>query len=245
MVSSIIYVPLTMVIVQMTLKTEKKNKCSRKDIDKTEHVFYTCSYIKENNPIMQYERQVIRMEAILESYYADNAKKLHNMVDKILSRLGFAGLVDCEDFYSLANEVFVDVMRRYEESQSFEGFLYSCLSNKFKTEMTKRNRQKRQADQMCVSIDTPVGEEEGITLGDVIADEFSVESSIFEENEACYSERVSFYLNRLSRLQREVLRLSSIGYLPGEIKAELHINEKQYSDCCKAIHSYRNISILF
>ena len=30
-----------------------------------------------------------------------------------------------------------------------------------------------------------------------------------------------------------------------EIKNELHISEKQYFDCCAAIHSYRNVSVLF
>lgn len=185
------------------------------------------------------------MEAILHLYYENNAKKLHSMVDRILARLGFAGLVDCEDFYSLANEVFADVIRRYEDSQSFDSFLYSCLSNRFKTEMTKQNRQKRQADRMCVSIDTPLGDDEDMTLKDVIPDTFCVERNVFEESTEGYSERVSFYLNRLSALQRKVLKLSAIGYSPVEIREALHINEKQYSDCDRAIHAYRNISLLF
>ena len=52
------------------------------------------------------------------------------------------------------------------------------------------------------------------------------------------------YLSRLSVLQKEVLRLTSIGFTPNEILEELHINKKQYEDCYNAIHSYRNISIL-
>ena len=78
------------------------------------------------------------MEAIINAYYTKDAKKLHKMVDKILIKLKFN--VDNEDFYSLANEVFVDVIKRYDNSKSFDGFLYSCLTNKFKTEMTRRNR---------------------------------------------------------------------------------------------------------
>ena len=61
-----------------------------------------------------------------------------------------------DDFYSLANEVFVDVMARYDDSQSFDAFLYSCLLNKVKTEMTRRNCEKRKADRMSISIDTPL-----------------------------------------------------------------------------------------
>ena len=85
---------------------------------------------------------------ILNTYYADNAKKLHKTVDKILCRFGGLSGKDTDDFYSLANEVFTDVMKRYDYKQSFDGFLYSCLSNKIMTEITRRNREKRKADRM-------------------------------------------------------------------------------------------------
>lgn len=190
-------------------------------------------------------KRCINMEQILIAYYADNAKKIHSMVDKILLKFGGLSDKDLDDFYSLANEVFVDVMRRYDNSQSFDGFLYSCLFNRIKTEMSRRNREKRKVDKMSISIDTPIGDDENYTVGDMIAGDFSVEKEIFEKNEDGYSNRILLYLSRLSGLQKEVLRLNIAGYLPGEIKEELHINEKQYTDCCAAIHSYRNISVLF
>ncbi len=185
------------------------------------------------------------MEQILNTYYADNAKKLHNTVDKILLKFGGLSNKDLDDFYSLANEVFVDVMKRYDDSQSFDGFLYSCLLNKIKTEMTRRNCEKRKADRMSISIDTPIGDEEGLTIGDTLADKFSIEKELFEKSEEGYSNRMLQYLSRLSTLQKEVLRLNIAGYLPGEIREKLHISEKQYADCYAAIHSYRNVSVLF
>ena len=182
------------------------------------------------------------MEAIINSYYNNNAQKLHKMIDKIIFRLKFN--VDNEDFYSLGNEIFIDVINRYDGKQQFDGFLYSCLIKKFKTEMTRRNRQKRQADKMAVSIETPIGENENTTLSDIIADKNTIEKMFFEENEDTYSAEMQKYLSRLSVLQREVLRLISIGFDPNEILTELHINKKQYEDCYNAIHSYRNKSIL-
>ena len=182
------------------------------------------------------------MEKIILSYYEDNAKKMRTMIDKILFRLKFN--VDNEDFYSLGNEVFLDVLNRYDGKQDFDGFLYSCLVRKFKTEMTRRNRYKRQADRMAISIDSPVGEDENMTLSDIIADKDTIEKIFVEENEDTYSAEMQRYLSRLSILQREVLRLISIGFNPNEILTELHINKKQYDDCYNAIHSYRNISIL-
>ena len=182
------------------------------------------------------------METIIKSYYKNNAKKLHNMVDRILFKLRFD--VDNEGFYSLANEIFVDALNRYDGKQDFDGFLYSCLVNKFKTEMTRRNRYKRQADRMSVSIDTPIGDKENSTIGDLLADKDTIEKIFFEEREETYSDKMKNYLGRLSILQREVLRLISIGFEPNEILAELHINKKQYEDCYNAIHAYRNTSIL-
>ena len=181
------------------------------------------------------------MDIIINSYYENNAKKLHKMVDKVLFKLKFD--VDNEDFYSLANEIFVDVIKRYDKSQDFDGFLYSCLINKFKTEMTRRNRQKRKGDNNSISIDTPIGDG-NFTIGDTIASKSTIEKEFFEEREESYSKEMCRYLGRLSNLQKEVLRLISIGFMPSEILEELHINKKMYDDCYNAIHSYRNISVL-
>lgn len=185
------------------------------------------------------------MEKLLRTYYDDNAKRLREMVDRILLKFGGLSDKDMDDFYSLANEVFVTVMKKYDGSQPFEPFLYSCLLNRIKTEMTRRNREKRRADRMSVSIDMPVGDDEDSAIGDVIADDFTIEKILFENSEEGYSQRMLLYLSRLSTLQREVLKLNAEGYLSGEIKEELHIDEKQYANCCAAIHSYRNISVLF
>ena len=115
------------------------------------------------------------MDQVLNTYYANNAKKLHSTVDKILLKFGGLSNKDLDDFYSLANEVFVDVLRRYDGSQSFDGFLYFCLSNKIKTEITRRNREKRKVDRMSIPIDAPIGDDENSTVGDMIADDFNIE----------------------------------------------------------------------
>lgn len=177
-------------------------------------------------------------------YYADNAKQLCSLVDKILFKLRFVE-VDKHDFYSLANEIFMYAIRDYDTSKSFDVFLYSCLYKKFCTEMTRRNREKRKADKMSISIDTPIGDDENSTIGDMIADDNAIENILFERQEDGYSGKMIRYLDRLSVLQKEVLRLNIAGYLPNEIREELHISEKQYADCYAAIHSYRNVSVLF
>lgn len=185
------------------------------------------------------------MEQILNEYYKDNARKLRRTVDRILLNFGGLSDKDTDDFYSLANEVFADTIKRHDKSQPFDVFLYSCLSNRIKTEMTNRNREKRRADRLSISIDMPINEDGDTTVGDMIVDDFSVEREALDGKEEEYSKRMVMYLGKLSKLQKQVLELNAAGYLPGEIREELHITEKQYADCYAAIHSYRNISVLF
>lgn len=202
------------------------------------------------------------MEPIVSLYYEDHAKKLCGMVDTILFRLHFTG-VDKDDFYSLANEVFLYAVRDYDASQPFDAFLYSCLYKKFCTEMTGRIRDKRCSkiktkeknesgevvERMVilpdVSLDSPVSDDENATIGDMIVDERTIERELFEKNERGYSRKMLLYLSRLSNLQKEVLKRSVAGFLPQEIREELHLSEKQYDDCYAAIRSYRNVSVLF
>ena len=180
---------------------------------------------------------------LVDSYFKNDGKVLYGLIDKVLFKLKFD--VEKNDFYSLGSEIFLDALCRYDETQDFNGFLYSCLMNKFKTEMTRRNRQKSQGDNNSISIDTPIGDDGNYTIVDTIASKSTIEKEFFEEREEGYSREMCRYLSRLSSLQKEVLRLISIGFMPSEILEELHINQKMYEDCYQAIHSYRNISLLF
>ena len=190
------------------------------------------------------KRACEKHEDLVDLYFKNDGKVLYGLIDKVLFKLKFD--VEKSDFYSLGSEIFLDALCRYDETQDFNGFLYSCLMNKFKTEMTRRNRQKRQGDNNSISIDTPVGDGDGnFTIGDTISSKTTIEKEFFEEREESYSKEMCRYLGRLSNLQKEVLRLISIGFMPSEILEELHINQKMYEDCYQAIHSYRNISLLF
>ena len=183
------------------------------------------------------------MDQILNEYYKDNAKKLHKVADKILQKFGGLSDKDYQDFYSLANEVFVDVLKRYDGTRSFDTFLYSCLCNKFKSEITARHRSKRVSNMNCVSLDTPIKADSDITIGDTIKSDYSLEKEVFK-NEYQYSEKVIQYLDRLSFIQKEVLNCIILGYTVNEILNTLHITQKQYSDCYSAIYSPKNTAIL-
>lgn len=203
---------------------------------------------------------MVVLDEIVQSYYANNARKLHKVVDKVLLALHFID-VDKEEYYSLANEVFTKAIHNYDHSKPFDKFIYSCLYKKFCTDMTGQTRNKR-----CTKIkvaekdlngnivtkvkiihdermDRPVSDENDSTFGELIKDKKTVESELFGE-EIGYSNKMNRYLDRLSILQKKVLMLRSINYSPDEIMQELHINKRQYDDCIAGIKSPRNIKLL-
>lgn len=183
---------------------------------------------------------------ILDTYYSNNARKLHNMVDKILLKFGGLSDKDLDDFYSLANEVFVDVMKRYDYEQSFDGFLYSCLSNKIMSEITKRNREKRKADRMSISLDITNESEEECSLLDFIPSDFDTFEEVVKRQEnQQYQDKVQQYILRLSNMQVNILNLLIDGYKPNEIKHVLEISSKEYTDNLQIMRSYENVKILF
>lgn len=185
------------------------------------------------------------MEEMIAAYYENNAGKLRRMVERILLKFGKLSEWDLDEFYSLANEVFADVIERYDGERSFDAFLYSCLFNRIKTELTRMNREKRRADRLAVPIDTYIDEEGDLTLGDIIAGDFLIEREVLEKSEEGYSRRTKLYLSRLSKMQKDVLCLYADGYSPDEVREKLRISKRQYTDCQEAIHSYRNTSVLF
>lgn len=191
------------------------------------------------------------LKSVVEKYFADNAKQLYNMVDKILFKLRFTN-VDKNDFYSLANEVFMYVIRDYDSSKSFDGFLYSCLYKKICTEMTNRRRDKRctkitieeknEKGEVVektvvlpdISLYTPIGDDENSSIGDLIADEKTIEKELFEEKKE-WKKEVNEYLNSLSPLQRKIAFLLSDNNTPSEICEELHITIKHFENSMKRI----------
>jgi len=183
---------------------------------------------------------------ILDIYYADNAKKLHRVVDRILSKFGGLTYKDTDDFYSLANVVFVDVIKKYDGEQSFGGFLYSCLSYKIMSEISKRNCEKRKADRLSISVNATNNKGEDYSLLDCIPSDFDTfeEASKRQEN-GQYQDKVQCYISKLSNQQINILNLLIDGYKPFEIRRILELSKKEYADNMQIMRSYENVKVLF
>ncbi len=183
---------------------------------------------------------------ILDIYYADNAKMLHRVVDRILSKFGGLTYKDIDDFYSLANMVFADAIKRYDGEQSFDGFLYSCLSNKIMSEITKRNREKRKADRLSISLEATNDKGEDYSLLDSIPSDFDTfEEASRRQKNGQYCNKVQQYISKLSNQQVNILNLLIDGYKPFEIRRILDLSSKEYADNMQIMRSYENVRVLF
>lgn len=205
-----------------------------------------------------------QIDAVINNLYKNNAKELQRICNKEMIKFGGISNMDYDDFYSRVGYDISLAKDNFDSTKgkSFKDYIYGVIKLSIWKEMRHRNREKRQISIEVedkdvngeikkhkeyvsnISIDTPIGDKENYTISDMLFDEYTVENEIFDENEESYSNKMNQYLNRLSILQKEVLKLISIGFVPSEIINELHINKKQYDDCYAAIHSYRNISIL-
>ena len=203
------------------------------------------------------------MQSIINMYYENEAKKLHEMVDKVLRKLHFTD-IDKEDFYSLATDIFVnEVIPNYNPEKSFESFLYTTLYKKFCTYMTRNTRNKRCTKVKVVEkdqygndviktkiipdkrLDAPVNGDEDSVLEDMISSNSTVEKEIFDSRMGSMSEKVEEYLNSLPELSRKIVELIMDDYSPKEIKTTLKLTDRQYQNSWNIIKSYEKRRILF
>lgn len=208
---------------------------------------------------------------ILESYYKVNedkpeesARKLHNIVDKILSQFGGITDFDREECYSIANlEITKYVNSQLEQGiedfdeNKFNGFMYFAISNKIKTYMTRKNRGKRcqivvtEEDGKEVkeyiyptSLDNLMTDDGETKYIDVIHSDFDIESSIDVGELLNLGENVIRYISSLGSVQRQIADLIMQGCNSTEIKEILHISDKEYNTYLSDMKEYEKRQLL-
>ena len=155
---------------------------------------------------------------------------------------------DYDDFYSVANLVLWQAYNSYDPKMGvkFEGFLHSCLSKKFKTELEYRHRQKRVLNQFAVSLDAASENDEDYCLLDCVASDFDTfEEVVRRQEKDQFQDKVQKYISRLSKQQIRILNMLMDGYKPNEIQQTLKISSKEYVKELHIMRSYENVKILF
>lgn len=158
------------------------------------------------------------------------------------------GQADYDDFYSVANLTLWKAYNAFDPDMgiSFEGFLYSCLQKKFKSELTHRHKSKRVLNYLAVSLDAVNDNGEEFSLMDVIPSDFDTFEEVMKEQEnGQYKDKIQEYISRLSKRQVNILNLMMDGFKPCEIKRMLSISSREYSDSMEAIRSYENVKVLY
>lgn len=206
------------------------------------------------------------MEEILNSYYANNAQKLRQIIHGILRKFGGISDKDYPDFYSVANDVFTDIVKhhRYDSTKgSFEGFLYRALQLGIMDECKRRNSGKRSAriEEMDeygnrimdeqgrpklvpiadLSLDAMAGEDGNMAMIDQIPSDFDMDMVLAERMSDDQDERVLAYLNSLPKIQRQILRMKMEDIPVHEIEERLGLSDREYRRQFRQITSFENI----
>lgn len=175
-------------------------------------------------------------EKIIEEYYGNDAAKIRKMVDKIIERNRFSNFSDRDDCYSIANEVFVQILDTYDGKRDFKGYLYTCLSNKIKQEQTRRNALKNGGDKLIESLDYTEDDEESNPY-ELIEGGASAEDEFLDSCGEWSSPAVAEYFSKLSPMQMEIAKLKSEGYTFEEIAQKLGITLSRYYELCNDMTS--------
>lgn len=201
-----------------------------------------------------------RQKQIMQEYYDNDGEKLRREVDRILIKYQWLPQSEYDEFYSMANLVFTQIITKYiDENKDFNGLLYSCLNNRIISLIDARNAKKRMNtvntvdengnEQVVylnnVSLDAPVGsEEDHVYLKDILKSDENVEDNIAEFREGNDDERVKKFLSELPNIQRKILELRMNEVPVEEIMKKLHISRAQYNVSMVKIKQNNNIDIL-
>lgn len=192
------------------------------------------------------------MGQYVDFYCGNENKELKKIVNPILkNKFTWLQQKDYDDFYSIASMVVWDCEKKFDDNKvktkKFKSFLSTCIHNKIKTRITHINRDKRMAKDEegnplhNSSLDTPVGDDDNLTIGDYLSDNCDVEKEVIKRN--CNDENVKAFLESLSNTQRKIIELKMEDYEPDEIKQMLNISNGEYNAAMKSIQMNENLSL--
>lgn len=144
--------------------------------------------------------------------------------------------LDYDDFESLAGIELTKAMQTFNADKS-NIFTYATgvVTKKAMTELRNcTKRDKRKALHLAESVDA---------LDKTIVESIPYVGS--DNSKDVLSDKMKAYLNKLSKLQKDILFAMAQGYSNEEIISRFKITEKDRAEACSAIKSYRNVSVLY
>ncbi len=208
----------------------------------------------------------------IQFLYENNEKKLHQMCHKELSKFGGISQMDYDDFYSRVGWEIALVVNAYKEGglkydpscgKTFMEYLSGVIKQAIYKELTVKNRKKRcniveteEQDENGnirkvkkyipnFSLDTPIEDDENITIENTLKTDFDIFSAISVDKGQGYSENIKEYYDSLTAIQQTVASLIMDGYSANEIKEYLNITDKEYAKILQLMKSYDKKRILY
>lgn len=204
-----------------------------------------------------------QIKSAIEELYANNQYKLRQICNREMTRFGGISQKDYDCFYSRAG-LEISVATEHELFDPSKGktpleFFISVIKRSIWKEMTDRNRGKRQnfveieeVDKEgniikkkqfipTISIDVPIDEENGMTIKDTLQSDFDIDEELSEDFQ---DERIKEFLDGLPKIQRQIAEMIMEDISVADIKKELNLSDKEYTDSFNAMKSFKNINIL-
>lgn len=204
-----------------------------------------------------------QIESVIQGLYANNQYKLKHICNKEMARFGGLSPKDYDGFYSRAG-LEISIAKKNNTYDPSKGktpleFFIGVIKRSIWKEMTDRNRGKRQnfieAEEIdkegniikkkkfipTVSIDIPIGDENGMTIKDTLQSDFYIDEEIQMKFK---DEKIENFLNNLSKTQRQIAEMIMDDVPVSDIKRKLKLSDKEYTDNLNAMRSFKNISIL-
>lgn len=192
----------------------------------------------------------------IEYLYANDQKELKQLCNKAMKKFGGLSQKDYDCFYSRAGYDISVSIQSYDPSKekSFLDYVSGVIKFSVLKEMNYRNSAKRQlivekeeldSDGQIVkkkeyisnvSIDAPIGDESGLTIGDTLMSDFNMEeyavSTLTNEFD---DEKINELFNSMTKTQKKIIDLKLNSVSVSEIKGKLGLSNQEYSDIMKNI----------
>jgi len=177
-------------------------------------------------------------------YCGNEMANLKKICDQIIRSTFGSAIADFEydDFYSMANlTVWKAAMMFNEEiNDSFDNYVRRCITNRFKSMMSKKNRKKRIPVKNCVSIDSELSYDSDKTYADIIDSGYDITDDI----EELQDNGLETFIEGLSSKQKQIVELIIQDYDKNDIKAKLNMSEKRYNICVDEMRRFENRILL-
>lgn len=200
----------------------------------------------------------------IEEYYANDARMLRKKVDKILIKFGGLAQKDYDDFYSIAGVALAEAQdtltrdKNNGQRKNVRGYLYRCIIFAIMSEISRINANKRKQKEEVIdeegrkktvfmhdlSLDAPIGDEDGGRLKDTLPSDFELEAEVINKSFTGYSDNVAKYIESLSPRQRKISELIMDGYNVQNIKETLGLSDKQYTKAINEMKSFEKTRVL-